>query len=81
MAKSQPILIASQCGRSIRDREKSTPAFSIWSLIAFENGLVAVRMDVSTAGVSSVDSGSRVAQHNRGCEETKCVRHTTGLAG
>ncbi len=29
MAKSQPISIANQCGRSIIDREKSKPSFSI----------------------------------------------------
>ena len=29
VAKDQPILIANQCGRSICDREKSKPAFSI----------------------------------------------------
>jgi hypothetical protein len=58
MAKSQPISIANHCGRSIFDREKSTPWLSIYSCIAMIKGLAASTTDLSIAGASSVDSGS-----------------------
>ena len=48
---------------------------------AIEKGLAAVTTAVSTTGASSVDSGSFAAKQDRGCEQTKCVRHMRGLMG
>ncbi len=66
MAKSQPMFRASHWGRSIIDRENSSPVVSIRSFMAVENRLVAFTTEVSTAGAASVDSGSFAWAQERG---------------
>ena len=81
MAKSHPISIASQCGRSMTSRVASRPAFSMPVLNGSESARVASNTEVSDTAGSASGRESHEGRHEDGCELTKCVRHMNGLTG